>query len=90
MSPVVVARRRSRSRSPLRGHAIVAYWAIITEMERTYLDGPFRFRNWPDLYGPSERSLQEWFDYVLEDRECWFYGQWSYHIWIARIRAQGW
>ena len=81
------ARRRSRSVplvAPLSPRPVV-YCLRVTEMERAYPGGPGVCRDWPDLYGPSEHSLHDWYNHVLIGRECRFWGQWGHMAFIMRI-----
>jgi hypothetical protein len=84
MSRMVVARRRSRSRTPLRVDADV-YCLQVKELERAYLGGPTVARDLPDLYGPSEQSLYDWCFHVWDGLACRFWGQWSYTTYLMRI-----
>ena len=83
---MVVARRRSRSRTPERGNVVV-YCLQLTEMERAYRGDPSPrvSRHLPDLYGPSEQSLYDWCTHVWDGQECRFGGQWSYAAYLIRI-----
>ena len=83
MERVVIARRRSR---PGERGDVVAFCIQVTEMERRYPDGPVVFRDCPDIYGPSEQSLEDWFNHVVDGRECRFWGQWTYNVYLLPIR----
>ena len=61
------------------------YCLRVTENERAYPGGPKVCRDWPDLYGPSEHSLHDWYNHVLTGRECRFWGQWGHMAFIMRI-----
>ena len=81
------ARMRSRS-APLvapPSPRLVVYCLRVTEMERAYPGGPGVRRDWPDLYGPSEHSLRDWYNHALAGRECCFWGQWDHMAFVHRI-----
>ena len=83
------ARERMRSRSPPRvappSPGPDVYCLRVMEMERASPGGPRVCREWPDLYGPSEHSLRDWYNHALAGRECLFWGQWEHMAFLHRI-----
>ena len=83
MEHVIVVRRREH---PSERGEVVAFCIQVTEMERRCHNAKGVVRPWPDIYGPSEQSLKDWFNHVLDGRECRFRGQWTYQVYLLRMR----